>query len=158
MSEGMDLFAWADRKRVATLAPQNPRRADAATLPPAFHQVSAVLDRHRGAARAIRAIDIARAIGMLPQGDEDSRRCAVRRIIRQHMDDFPWPVMADSSGFYVPATPDEVAHYDASLMSRIRKTGARLAAFRRQARTAGFDYRGQGRWADRRAAAAVPTP
>jgi len=143
----MDLFEWSKQNSIGSaVAAHNPRKQPAEALDSEFFSVAAELAQHRGARSAIRAIDIADECNLLPEADYDSRRCKAREIIRRHFDDFDFPVMADSNGYYIPTSAEEVAHYDRNLVSRIRKTASRLSAFRRQCRTAGFQYAGKGHW------------
>jgi hypothetical protein len=146
----MDLFDWAherDRSSPSTaMSPTVPCKLPAEVLPDDFRTVASVLRRRVGADMAITAEDIASAAGLFAGLSRESRRCKVRSVIRRHMLDFDFPVCGDSNGYYIAETPDELAHYHASMHSRIREIAIRMRSVIRQGKAAGFTYHGKGRW------------
>ena len=144
----MDLFEWAEQRARTAIAPpvQRPSNVPAEALPAEFHAICAVLSRHRGADAAIRAEDIAKEADLWPDSSKEVRRTRVRSVIRVHFIDFPFPVLANTNGFFVAETAEEIEHYHKSLRSRIREIGLRIVVLKKQARAAGFPYLGRARW------------
>jgi len=96
-----------------------------------------VLASRRGEERAVTASEIARRTGV-----GDSAGTGVRAVIAEALEFFPHPVAASSKGYFIPVRPEEFRHYDATLCSRLREVGRRLAVFRRKAEAAGYRREG----------------
>lgn len=134
-----DLFTYAATAQAACSPTATP-------LPAEFRALCDVLRTHVGAESAITAWDLAQAAAINQDGTRGSRERMVRHLLSVHRASLPWPLVADSTGFYRPATADEAAHYDANLSSRIREIAIALSTTRRQLRRSGFLYLGRGRW------------
>ena len=144
----MDLFAWAEQHDCTAVAPpaQNPCTRPADELPHDFLHIVKILEHHVGSRSAITAADLAKAAGVRPDGSRESRRSHVRHLLRVHFLDLPWPICADTAGFYRPATADELSHYHANLLSRLREIALRIKALKTVSKTAGWQHIGRCRW------------
>ncbi len=136
----MDLFTWAEQRARSPVAPpvQRPGSLPADALPDEYHAIASVLTRRRGAAAAITAEHIAIAAGLWPDASRETRRTRVRQVIRLHLGDFPWPVVADHAGYYIAVTADEFNHYVRNMRSRIREDSIRLRTIIHKGRECGF--------------------
>ena len=105
-----------------------------------------VLRDRRGRTCAITAPAIARSAGLYPDSPPATAGTAVRRLIEQHLDLFPWPIVADSAGYYRPADAEDLTHYCAQLDARMAGIARRYAVTRQLAQRAGYTYHGHGRW------------
>jgi len=113
-----------------------------------------VLRGRVGAEQAITAEGIAAAVGLgtgsagvsparmdgasgrdarAPAGNNSGAVRQVRLALALHLDELPWPVVADTNGYYRAGTAGEVSHYLAALLSRATECVRRAAAVRRQA-------------------------
>lgn len=153
--EDLPLFAAAKPRPVSVPEPVNPRRTGVEWTE-AMRMIWEVLRGHVGEASGITAPRIAREAGLWVEMSDSDRGDKVRAQIRVFLDELPWPVLAGSGGYYLAGTAEEIEHYDAAQLSRIRHQGARLAKSRRQARAAGFVYQGKGRWAEPAGGVRIP--
>jgi hypothetical protein len=55
-------------------------------------------------------------------------------------------LVSNSAGFFQTQDPEDLTHYDRSLLSRIREIALRDHRVRMAARTAGFVHHGHGHW------------
>jgi len=145
---GLELFEWgvAQNRELRAPHPHAPGHKPAEGLPPEFHAIADVLRHHQGASHSINAYDIAIAANVWPQASRESRRCKVREIIRSHMMDFKFLVLGCTTGYYTADSPDEIAHYERSICSRIREMSIRLRDVRRKASEQGFTRIERGHW------------
>ena len=97
-----------------------------------------VLASHRGAENAITAAEIASRTRI-----GDAAGTQVRAVISEALEYFPKTVAAFNRGFFVVVTAEEAEHCVASLMSRLRKMGRRVAIVRRKLAAAGFTREGR---------------
>lgn len=153
---GLDLFTWSAGRgcNVSAPPPQNPCRAPAD--PPAEAlQIRDIISDHIGRTQAITAPQIAMAAGLWMDLRDADRGTRVRELISTWYELMLVPgyvLVADSAGFFLTSDPEDLSHYDQSLLSRIREIALRDRRVRLAAKTAGFIYHGHGHWA-----AASPT-
>lgn len=150
---GLDLFAWTEQtgRSVAAPTPQNPCKAPA-DPPPEALQIRDTLIPHVGRDHAITAPQIAQDAGLWPDLRDADRGTKVRELIATWYETMLQPglvLVSTSSGFFHTSDPDDLTHYDRSLLSRIRKIALRDRRVRMAARTAGFVHHGKGNWARR---------
>ena len=110
-------------------------------MPPAvsntyFDRVRALLSARIGAAAALTIDQIVELAGL-------PGRRAGEQLLETRLGDFGFPLCAGSSGYFVPASPDEINHYLNSLKSRIRCIAIRLRTVRQNAAQAGWARDGQ---------------
>jgi len=131
-----DLFDYAaahpNEFRAPAAGPvHEPCRPAASDLPPDVQRLVQVLADRRGADAAIPAPDLAELAGLFLDASPAARGTQVRHLLTAHLDCLPFPVVADASGFYRPATRDEASHYVANLLARSLGIVDRLAAVAR---------------------------
>ena len=119
-----------------------------ADVPQEFRQVVELLADRRGQARALTARQIVECLGLWPRIKPGCRQRKLRQLIEHHCEAAPWPIVADTCGFYRVDSAEDVTHYDRNLGSRLRYLARRIAIHRRQARRAGYTYHGHGRWSE----------
>lgn len=143
-----DLFAWAEQhaRKVAAPPMQRPSNIPADALPADAQRVRDLLTTRRGKDRAITAIQIAQTLDLLPSSPASTRNAYVRRIIRIHRADFPFCVISSSVGYFRPAAPEELNHYERDMLSRIREIASGLSVAKKQARCDGWIRRARADW------------
>lgn len=62
----------------------------------------------------------------------------VEEVIEHRLTEFPWPLVAGSSGVYIPTDAGDINRYLRSLHTRHRRMQIREATVRRKARAAGW--------------------
>lgn len=70
-------------------------------------------------------------------------RRAGEQMLELHLQDFGFAVCAGSSGYFRPATADELNHYVRSLQSRIRCLAIRIRTVRKSAAAEGWPRHGK---------------
>lgn len=146
-----ELFKWGEehgaQSRAAIAPPRkHPCAMAAGELPADFLLIVQVLDGRVGQERSVTALGIAERAGLWPTRTPGSRARSVRELLERHFSDLPWPICGDETGFYRPATAEELCHYHANLRGRGVKIFSRLATLKRIAPLAGFEYLGNGQW------------
>lgn len=131
-----DLFAYASEHPEEMLSPAaSPVQTDCSSparqLPDDAIRIVQVLSGRVGRANAITAPDLADAAGLFQDSPRQARGTQLRHLLTLHLDDLPWPVVADASGYYRPADYAEARHYVANLLARTAGILDRLAAFAR---------------------------
>lgn len=81
-------------------------------------------------------------IDRLAEAIEAPRR-TVEMVLEERLADFPFPLVADSAGYYQPTDADQLNHYRQSLRSRAFKIFRRAKAVARCARRAGWPLSGR---------------
>jgi hypothetical protein len=123
----LELFAAALQE--AREAPAGPLPC-AGELPAEVAQVVEVLRGCVGRERGMTSVAIAERVGILPGRSRMVRGSRVRDLIRDHLLHLPWPVVGDpSSGYYIPATMEEVRRYVADLLGRAEADLDRLRVY-----------------------------
>jgi hypothetical protein len=147
---GLDLFDHAEKagRRIDAPAPQNPCTLPA-DPPPEALQIHDILYRCIARRYALTAPRIAEETGLWPHTTPADRGTKVRELIAVWYEAMLVPGMvlvSDSCGYWHTADPEEISHYDRSLLSRIREIARRDRRLRMAARTAGLTYHGHGHW------------
>jgi hypothetical protein len=65
-------------------------------------------------------------------------RRATEQLIEEHLDSFPWPLVAGSTGYYIPTDADDLNRYLHNLHSRHRRMQQREHTVRRKAMAFGW--------------------
>lgn len=105
---------------------------DTSALPAEVWAILAVLDKRIGGDQAMDAAEIATAAGIMPDSSREVRRTRVRTLLADHFEALPYLIVADTRGYYRPATYDEARHYIANLVSRSDNILVRLESFLQQ--------------------------
>jgi len=124
---GLDLFQYAAQDQ--SCKPLAPVRQEPCSQPAELLRILDVLRSRIGKDQAITAPEIAELANINPESPLPSRGGAVRKILELHFNELPWPLVADNTGYYRPATAEEVKHYVANLMSRTKCMLTRLCNF-----------------------------
>ena len=99
---------------------------DTSALPAEVWAILAVIEPRIGGAQAIDAAEIATAAGIMPDSSREVRRTRVRTLLADHFEALPFLIVADTRGYYRPASFDEARHYIATLVSRTDSILVRL--------------------------------
>jgi hypothetical protein len=143
-----DLFVWAEKhaRQVAAPPMQRPGNVPADALPTDVQRVRDLLATHCGKDQAITALQVAKTLDLLTDSPNSTRNAYVRRIIRIHRADFPFCVISSNTGYFRPAVPEELNHYERDMLSRIREIGIGLSVAKKQARCDGWIRRARADW------------
>jgi len=98
--------------------------------------VARLLVNRRGRRQAITIEQIQNAVGL-----PDRRSCET--LMEEHLADFPFPLVAGSGGYYIPASADDVNTYMESLRSREFALYRRRRRVMRKALAHGFQRVGK---------------
>ena len=101
-----------------------------------FLRVRALLATRIGEAAALTIDQIVELAGL-------PGRRAAEQLLETRLGDFGFPLCAGSSGYFVPASPDEINHYLHSLKSMIRCIAIRLRNVQQNATRSGWARDGQ---------------
>lgn len=125
-------------------ARQMPGSRPAEALPDDVQQVFSLLRSAVGKGRGLTAAQIAHRLGIMPDRPAARRGDYVRRLINRHKISAPFVILADpSNGFYRPAGPEDLTHFDRAIHSRIREMALNLKATRLQAAREGYQRTGR---------------
>lgn len=157
--DNLPLFSWQDDHPAGGLQPvgnpsapppQNPCSPPADSPPAELESVRLILSTCITRSKAKTAPAIAAAAGLWTECTPQDRGTKVRQLIRTWYELLAVDghvLIATSAGFYYTADPEELAHYDQTMQSRIHETALTLRRTRLQARVAaGMQHLGRGRW------------
>jgi hypothetical protein len=97
--------------------------------------VKEILFNRIGEAKAATIDELCRAAGIGRRGME--------HLLEVKLGDFPFPIVSTSSGYFRPASADEINHCLASLQSRAMCIFMRKRTIIRNARAAGYQRQGK---------------
>ena len=137
----MDLFDYAEQHlcNVAAPVPHITCQTPANLLPDDLQRIVSLLSNCIGSGQGITASEIARRLNIRQDSGSAAAGTYVRSLLSRHFRDLPFTICASpASGYFRPATSDELTHYRRDLHSRAREILTRLRDLKTQARAEGL--------------------